>query len=528
LIGQQTTPIPQWQRFERQFNSSVTYTNPVQEAALTVTFTGPSGQGRVVDGFWDGGPTWRVRFMPEERGRWRYHTACSDPSNQGLHDQTGEFECGSPQGTTAFNQHGPLRLSDNRRYLAHADGTPFFWLADTAWSGPLLSTAEEWDHYIGQRVRQKFTVVQYMTTQNLASPSGDIDGRLAFNGREQIVINPEFFQRLDGKLEALNRAGLLGVPVLLWAAEWSGGEVNELNPGYFLPEDQAILLARYMVARWGAHDVAWILPGDGDYAGPKAERWKRIGRVVFGKRPHAPVSLHPKGMHLPLAEFQNEAWLDINGYQSGHGDDEPTLAWIVAGPPATGWRQEPARPLINLEPPYENHLAYQSRQPFDAFKVRRAMYWSLLVAPTAGVTYGGHGVWGWDDGTRPPTNHPRTGIPLPWREALRMPAAEQMAHLATLFQSIDWPRLRPAPELLADQPGNATPSRYIAAARSEAGDLALLYIPQERRFRLDLTPLRPDLTATWFDPRTGQRTPAASGPEFETPSPGDWLLILEG
>ncbi|MEZ4664190.1 MAG: DUF4038 domain-containing protein [Caldilineaceae bacterium] len=58
-----------------------------------------------------------------------------------------------------------------------------------------------------------------------------------------------------------------------------------------------------------------------------------------------------------------------------------------------------------MEPPYENHVAYQSGQPHDAHSVRRAMYWSLLNAPTAGVTYGGHGVWGWDDGSTPPVDH---------------------------------------------------------------------------------------------------------------------------
>jgi hypothetical protein len=28
---------------------------------------------------------------------------------------------------------GPLRVSDNRRFLVHADRTPFFYLGDTAW-----------------------------------------------------------------------------------------------------------------------------------------------------------------------------------------------------------------------------------------------------------------------------------------------------------------------------------------------------------------------------------------------------------
>jgi len=43
------------------------------------------------------------------------------------------------------------------------------------------------------------------------------------------------------------------------------------------------------------------------------------------------------------------------------------------------------RPFVNLEPCYENHLAYQSRRPIAPEQVRRAM---VLVAPahaTAGL-----------------------------------------------------------------------------------------------------------------------------------------------
>ena len=33
--------------------------------------------------------------------------------------------------------------------------------------------------------------------------------------------------------------------------------------GFGLPEDEAVLLARYEVARWAAYPVVWILAGDG-------------------------------------------------------------------------------------------------------------------------------------------------------------------------------------------------------------------------------------------------------------------------
>jgi hypothetical protein len=524
--------VPRWGRFERAFTSAKTYENPLQDAELRVTFTAPSGRTHTVDGFWDGAATWRVRFAPDESGDWIYSTACSDSANQSLEHQSGSFTCAEPGGTTPFENHGPIRLADDHRSLAHADGTPFLWLGDTAWNGPLRSTADEWDDYLAERVRQGFSAVQWVTTHWLAGPDGDIEGQLAFTGYEHITINPAFYQRLDTRLEALNAAGLLGAPVLLWAAEWREPEVNSVNPGLSLPVEQATLLARYMIARWGAHHVLWILNGDGDYRGAKAERWRQIGRALFDGREHAPVVLHPNGMNIPTDEFQSESWLDIVGYQSGHGDGDPTWRWLCAGPPAQDWKLEPTRPFINLEPPYENHIAYQSGRPHSPFSTRRALYWSLLIAPTAGVTYGGHGVWGWDDGSSPPVAHPNTGIPLPWRAALRMPAAGQMAHIAALFGAIEWWRLRPAPELLVTQPGDADPSRFVAAARSATGDLALIYVPDDQQVELHGAELSPNLVARWFNPISGEyvsATPALGDTtyQFTTPAPGDWVLVLQ-
>ena len=114
----------------------------------------------------------------------------------------------------------------------------------------MRSSAAEWDTYLQARVKQRFTAAQIVTTQYLAAPEGDVEGNRTFSGFETIDVNPAFFQRLDGKLDALNAAGLLAVPALLWAAEWTTPAINATNPGLTLPEAQAILLARYQVARW--------------------------------------------------------------------------------------------------------------------------------------------------------------------------------------------------------------------------------------------------------------------------------------
>ena len=235
---------PRWGRFEQAFVSRYRYQNALQDVELAVTFVSPSGQEITVDAFWDGGYLWRVRFMPDEQGQWRYQTSCSDAANGGLHNLEGSFWCSEPDRSTPFGRHGRLRLADNRRYIMHDDGTPFFWLGDTCWAGPMQASDEEWEDYLRVRVRQHFNTVQFMGTHSLAAPSGDRDGEMGFSGTERVAVNAAFFQRIDRRIDAMNRAGLLAVPALLWAAHWSTPEVNAHNPGLWLPEDQCVRLAR--------------------------------------------------------------------------------------------------------------------------------------------------------------------------------------------------------------------------------------------------------------------------------------------
>ena len=86
-----TPVIAKWARFEQAFKSTLIYSNALQDASLKVQFTSPLGDTSEVDGFWDGGRTWRVRFAPDQPGRWTFKTTCSDGANDGLRNQTGEL-----------------------------------------------------------------------------------------------------------------------------------------------------------------------------------------------------------------------------------------------------------------------------------------------------------------------------------------------------------------------------------------------------------------------------------------------------
>jgi hypothetical protein len=513
--------VAKWGRFEQAFKSTVLYSNAVQDARLKVVFTSPLGETSEAEGFWDGGRTWRVRFSPDQPGRWKFKTTCSDAANAGLHNRFGEFICTAATGQTRFHKHGQVRVARDRRHLEHADGTPFFWLADTIWTGARAAELKDWQFYAQTRARQRFTVAQWAV-----GPGEDMKKQSAWTGAPtRIAINPDFFKRLDAKLEVLNQAGILSAIVPLFELQ------SPANVALVLPDDQAELLVRYVVARWGADPVVWLLAVQGDSAGKNVARWKRIGQAIFAARAHRPVVLFPGETQWLLDEFRNQEWVDVFGYQSVMDVTDDALKWTFSGPFASEWQKEPARPLIPFAP-CENGLTPRAGKRFSADDVRHAVYWSLFLTAPAGISYSAQGVQNWDT-TVNPTVEKIKGADFPlWRKALFMPAAKQMVPLAKLMNSVDFGRLRPQPSVVAKQPGSESPRRSIAAVSSEPNALSLVYVPEDRTLEVLLTALPPSPSVGWVNPRTGESNPAVAvvggnSCQFPTPDPGDWLLQMK-
>ena len=513
--------IDKWTRFEHVFKSRVVYSNALQEATLKAVFTSPLGDTYEVDGFWDGGRTWRVRFAPDQPGRWKFKTTCSDTSNSALNNQSGEFICTAATGQNPLYRHGPVRVARDHRHFEYADGTPFFWLADTVWRGARAAEPKDWEFYSLTRAYQRFTVAQWAV-----APGDDVRKQPAYTGfPERIAINPDFFKRLDAKVNTLSRAGIVSAIAPLLELE------SQRYLATRLPDDQAELLVRYVVARWGAEPVAWVVGFESDSSARNIGRWKRTGQAVFGGRAHAPVLLFPGATQWVLDDFRDQKWVDIFGYQTVTDVTDDALKWAVAGPFATEWKKEPARPLIPYTP-YENGIAAESRRRFSSGEVREAAYWGSLQAPPAGVSYAAEGVANWDMSFGPKGRQTK-GSDLPmWRKALFMPAAKQMSHLARLMNSMDYWKLRPDQKALAAQPGEEVPKRFIAAAGTDASDLLLAYVPEDRTLEVLISALPRSPSVAWFNPRTGEKSAAVavvSEPacRFPTPGLGDWLLVVK-
>ena len=512
--------VAQWTVFEVALESERTHEHPLWDVTVSVRFSGPDGE-RAVDAFWDGGRTWRARFSPDRPGEWRWRSQCA--RDGGLDGREGGFRCVPYAGENPVYRHGPVQLSANRRHLVYADGTPFLWLADTSWNGAIRSEPDDWALYLRTRRQQGFTAVQFVTTQWRAC-SRDARGEVAYLDGAKVGVNPRWFQRLDARFDAVNAYGLVAAPVVLWACV-------EGDPGRTLSLENAARLARYICARYGAHQAVWLLAGDGDYGGAAAERWRRIAAEALPATLPRLTTLHFCGQSWPMDDLRHDEWLDFIGYQSGHGSSPKDVKWLVEGPPAQEWLKEPPRPIINLEPNYEGHPSYHAALAFDDRYVRRAFYWSLLIAPTAGVTYGNNSIWLWSTRTEVPEGHEWIGQVGPWRDGLEMPAMRSIGHLMRFFGGIPWWELRPAPELLAAQPGAQDPDLFVAAARTEDGTLAVLYTPRGGVLRTHTGPLRRPARACWFDPREGLFSApiALTGDrqDFKTPDARDWVLRIQ-
>ncbi|MBC8094985.1 MAG: DUF4038 domain-containing protein [Akkermansiaceae bacterium] len=494
--------VPKWTRFEQSFKSSFSYEKPLQSCTFTAEFISPIGITNLVLGFWDGGKTWRIRFLPEQPGRWTFRTRCSDWQNDGLQNQSGEFLCTAPLGTGRFTRHGPIRAARDQRHFQHQDGTPFFWIADVAWDAARLSTPLEWNAYAQIRAAQKFTAAQWSVV-----PGKDIEGESAFLDRTQILPNPEFFQRLDAKIETLNRVGLLSIVAPFW-----NRDRQYFDP---LPEDQKTYLLRYLVARWGAHHVAWLLHSEGGTPAAVAH-WKKIGPHIFAGTHRGPVLLTLPENSEAGSELREQGWIDAYAFLPGLGSS--ALREILAA--STG------RPLIPILSAVENKKASGSAQRINANDLRREIWSNLLRISTAGTCYSSDAVADWN-----PTLDQNLTKDLPlWHKSLFLPGAKQLVVVSETFNALPYWQLRPATATAATR--FKAGIEGLAAAETANKSLSLFYNLEERTLELPLPALPRSPALTWLNTLNGQTNSAvavmgARSVRFPTPEAGDWVLIVK-
>ncbi len=421
----------------------------------------------------------------------------------------------------------PQRVSDNKRFLLRADGTPFFYLADTAWSLFHRLDFDESDHYLCDRAAKGFTVIQAVV---LAEHGGltvpNRNGDLPLENNDPTRPNEKYFAHVD---RIVNRAQELGLVIGMlptWGAYWN--PKWDKGPAIFTPEN-ARLWGEFLGKRYKDKPIIWIVGGDRPIENEthKAIIENMAAGLKTGDGNRHLITYHPNGGQSSVAFVGKEAWLDFNMLQSGHERDRDNYNMI-----ARDYNFAPTKPCVDGEPGYEDHPNKFNKDNgyLDENDVRKSAYWALC-AGACGHTYGCHDIWQFlNTDHLPPVSSART----PWREALQLPGAAQMQWARKLIES------RPVLERVPDQSlivgENKNDGSYLSATRSQSGDYAFIYSPLGNAFTVDLTKLSgAKWSASWFDPRTGNLTKSEdflreNQKQFTPPTKGighDWILILD-
>ncbi len=568
------TDVKTWRIWEGVFETSQSYVNPSYDVQLQVTFTPPAGSGLspiVVNGFWDGlngtKNVFRARTaFPTAPGAspwvWTWTSTCTGGgcNTDAVLNQSTPLSVNvtpSTGGHVLFS-HGFLKVntsgSNAYRYLVNDDGTPFFWLGDTAWNASIRAKsaligapAQEWENYVADRKAKGFTVIQLaLPVDYMSPPSGDqpTDAQgssqtpftqLSLSGRSCGTAipnpcsqwNPAYWQNFEQKVRYANGQGL--VVLVVGLAE----RIIESSASYPTTPDLQVN-ARNVVARLGG-EFAIFSPGFDRAPGSTSLsscttgtndmtcRIKFVGQQVKTTSSRHLVTNHFAGsMDVTLMDpFIDETWLDFELYQSGPGCNGSSLSDQILKVtnrartmPIHLWSQTDLsgnpKPIVNGESIYDGAACANSLggTNFTAHRARQTGYYSLLSG-ALGYTFGVEGIFNW--GINAPTTTPTTG--------LARPSNGQMQTLCKAFRSLPaWQQLVSDPSLIANVTDPSTGSPWtddlaLVLARDVNNQFAVAYMPNAARnftFKIETSGFSSFDTWTkeWIDPRSGAITTA--------------------
>lgn len=419
-----------------------------------------------------------------------------------------------------------LQVSDNRRFLVHDDGTPFFYLGDTAWELFHRLSREEADLYLQTRADQKFTVIQAVVLAEHEFEKPNPYGHLPLHGNDPAQPNEPYFAHVDWIVRRANELGLWVGLLPTWGDKWN--QKSGQGPEIFTPEN-ARVYGQYLGRRYANDNIIWILGGDRpvETSPQRAVIQSMAEGLAEGDDGAHLMTFHPMGGHSSSSYFHNSEWLNFNMMQTGHSRNSPNYDKIAADYALTL-----AKPVLDGEPGYEDHPeSFNAENGYlDDYDVRKSAYWAVF-AGACGHTYGCHDIWQFLDTTR---FAPVTAARTPWREALQFPGANQMQHLRALLQSRPFLTRIPDQSLLLSEAGGGTD--HVGATRDANGSHALVYSASGQPMTLDLSRLSGDLlNVWWYDPRTGAASSAGqlertAVQTFTPPTDGpgqDWVLALD-
>ena len=527
---------------EWSFTSSKTYPDPFADVDLDVIVTDSSGLERRVPGFWAGGDTWRVRFATPNVGGCTYRTVCSDASNSGLHGQEGSFEVVAYTGSNPLYKHGPIQIAADKRHFEHADGTPFFWLADTEWMGlcKRLDWPDGFQSLAADRARKGFNVVQIVAGLYPDMPEYDERGanEAGFPWEAGFAsINPAYFDMADRRIEHLVESGLVPCIVGCW--------------GYFLAlmgGEKMKRHWRYLIARYGAYPVVWCAAGEAimafytstedrqAYQQRIRSEWTEMTRYIRSTDTFArPVSIHAGCAPCGYEMVDDASVLDFDMLQTGHSGHFDFTGTLKAV--AKALDHEPRMPVINSEVNYEGILEMNREE------IQRLYFWSCVLAGAAGHTYGANGIWQVNTAEHPlgASPHGVSWGDTPWQVAAQLPGSTHLGVAKRILERYRWWELESHQEWIESRKiGMYIPEHadfFVPRAAGIPGKLRVIYTSYLLGGLTKVKGIEPgvEYRASYVNPSDGSQVdigavaPDESGDWTPAGPPifRDWVLVLE-
>lgn len=419
----------------------------------------------------------------------------------------------------------PLSVSENGRYLVDASGKPFLYHADTPWMLFLKLTQDEAKDYISRRREQGFNALQVQLTGFLGMKNRD--GELPFAGmppdQDFSKPNEEYFAHIDQVMLEAQQQGMLLAIAPLWSGccgeGWAGtNKKQQPVPLNINGPTKSREFGRWLGERYKKFDnVLWILGGDNDPENAR-EEIRSLGLGLKETAPHQLITYHAASTHSSTDVWPpTEHWLDVSmvytyfrGFEKAWNKNQPEVYELSHAE----YAKQSIRPFFLGESTYEGeHGAWGNE-----LQARKAAWWCVLSGG-CGHAYGS----------------PNWNMSSNWRETLEMPGANSLCHLRSLFESLAWWKLVPDIEhviAINKQEQFATKDHAVTAIADD-GSFCISYLPTKRIITIDLSKLAgPNVTATWFNPRSGQTLPIGvfskkATHAFDPPTDGDWVLIIQ-
>lgn len=355
--------VEQWGTFEITLKGPAEG-NPFVDVRLSAVFD--NGHTRLeVPGFYDGDGVYRIRFMPEAQGRWRYETRAN---RWELAGKTGELSAVPPGKTN----HGPVRVA-HTYHFAHADGTPFKPIGTTIYNW-LDAPDDLQEETLRTLAASPFNKARMLLTQQPTPYRNEFrPPRWPFAGTpphnwDLTRFNPDYFRHYEKRLAQLRDLGIEADVILFnpygkWGFETMDAEGDERY-------------VRYVVARFAAYrNVWWSLANEYDFLRTKTDAdWDRLGTLVQQVDPFN----HLRSIHNGAMLYDHsKPWVTHVSMQNGIAVETPGSAEI--------YRDVYRKPIVYDEVKYEGDAKFRWADLTGFDLVHR--FW---CGTTAG-TYVGHG-----------------------------------------------------------------------------------------------------------------------------------------